>query len=164
MNKCVRINSREVNFCAFRKSDVISFIFPGLLCAILRSFTSVSWGCFSPAQIWYRANHNSVDLFIFLKLCLIMRNMVFKFLSLNFSFHSSCYFYFSLFLSWLIDFSTYFCYLPFALLSLYFLLFCVAFWIILHFLFLASLLLLNLKSMYFYSTTLFCLLCVFSVS
>ena len=24
------------------------------------------WGCFSPAQIWYRANHNSVDLFLFL--------------------------------------------------------------------------------------------------
>ena len=25
-----------------------------------------SWGCFSPAQIWYYANHNSVDLFLFL--------------------------------------------------------------------------------------------------
>ena len=49
--------------------------------------------------------------------------MVFKFLSLTFSFRSSCYFYFSLVLPWLISLSIYFRYLPFFA-SLYFLLFC----------------------------------------
>ena len=65
----------------------------------------------------YRENHNSVDLFFFFQLYPIIPNMVFKFLSLTFSSHSSCYFYSNLVLSWLINLSTYFCYLHFALLS-----------------------------------------------
>ena len=63
--------------------------------------------------------------------------MVFKFLSLTFSFHSLCYIYFSLMLSWLGNLSIYFCYLPFAL-YLYTFFSSVALWIILLFLFLDS--------------------------
>ena len=63
----------------------------------------------------YCANHNSVDFFFFFKFNPILPNAVFKFLSLTFSFHSSCCFNFSLVLPWLISLPTYFCYLPFTL-------------------------------------------------
>ena len=33
--------------------------------SFLQYFTWVSWGCFSPAQIWHGANHSSVNLFSF---------------------------------------------------------------------------------------------------
>ena len=52
---------------------------------------------------------------LFFKFNSILPNVVFKFLSLTFSFHSSCCFNFSLVLPWLISLPTYFCYLPFTL-------------------------------------------------
>ena len=114
----------------------------------LRSFTWVPWGCFFSAQVIYRANHNSVDLFgfLFLQFYLypIIQFIVFKFLSLNFSFHFSCYVYFILALAWFINLSLCFCCLPFVLLYIYiyiyiylYTFFCSsAIWIILCFLFL----------------------------
>ena len=63
----------------------------------------------------------------------IIQNIVFKFLSVTFSFCSSCYF--SLVLAWLISISIHFCCLPFILLYLYTFFSSSAFWIMLCFLF-----------------------------
>ena len=48
-------------------SENSDFDFVSLLRS-LRSFTWASWECFSPAQIWYRANHSFVNLLSFFPL------------------------------------------------------------------------------------------------